>query len=262
MKRHGALRLPRAAERRPVFVPVAPPLLPAPAVEPAPSGGMAPADPAVADREDAEPPAPSIAGNCLSCLRGPCFLGSSLADPGCLTMSDALPSAPAELRAMIAALEAESARMAAETARIGAVLRAKGLYETLPNGDPPRSAKPPAGRLCGGRSTTCGKPPRPRSPARPSTVSASSTTSNARSPGSPPPRASPSAASTRQIASTSCHRGTGSPSSSKKPPDHAPRSRPGGCDATRLTSIPGSGNDGNAAIAKRTLQAGARNHIP
>jgi len=40
-------------------------------------------------------------------------------------MTDALPSDPAELRAMIAALEAENARIAAENARIGAVLRAK-----------------------------------------------------------------------------------------------------------------------------------------
>ncbi len=43
-------------------------------------------------------------------------------------MAEALPSDPVELRAMIAALEAENARMAAENARIGAVLRAK---ETL-----------------------------------------------------------------------------------------------------------------------------------
>jgi transposase len=43
----------------------------------------------------------------------------------CSAVSDALPSDPAELRAMIAALTAENARMAAENARIGAVLRAK-----------------------------------------------------------------------------------------------------------------------------------------
>ena len=40
-------------------------------------------------------------------------------------MPDALPSDPADLRATIAALEAENARMAEENARIGAILRAK-----------------------------------------------------------------------------------------------------------------------------------------
>jgi transposase len=59
LKRHGALRPPGAAEDRPVFVPVAPPLLPAPVSEPAPSGDVASTTP-VAGCENAEPSAPAL----------------------------------------------------------------------------------------------------------------------------------------------------------------------------------------------------------
>jgi transposase len=60
LKRHGAMRPPEVAEGRPVFVPVAPPLLPAPAVEPAPPGDVAPAAPAAAGCEGPEPSASAI----------------------------------------------------------------------------------------------------------------------------------------------------------------------------------------------------------
>lgn len=60
LKRHGAMRPPEAVEGRPVFVPVAPSLLPAPAVEPVPPGDAAPTTPVMVDGEDAEPSAPVI----------------------------------------------------------------------------------------------------------------------------------------------------------------------------------------------------------
>ena len=56
LKRHGALRPPEAAEGRSVFMPVAPPLLPASAVEPVPLGDASP----VADCEAPEPSAPVV----------------------------------------------------------------------------------------------------------------------------------------------------------------------------------------------------------
>jgi transposase len=60
LKRHGAMRPPEAAEGRPVFVPVAPPLLAGPTVEPVPPGDIAPAAPAAAGCEGPEPSAPAI----------------------------------------------------------------------------------------------------------------------------------------------------------------------------------------------------------
>ena len=54
LKRHGALRPPEAVEGRPVFVPVTPPLLPAPAGEPLPPGDVA----STAPRADCEGPEP------------------------------------------------------------------------------------------------------------------------------------------------------------------------------------------------------------
>jgi transposase len=57
LKRHGAMRPPGVEESRPVFVPVAPPLLPAPAVEPAPPGDVASAASAAAGCEAPEAPA-------------------------------------------------------------------------------------------------------------------------------------------------------------------------------------------------------------
>jgi transposase len=60
LKRHGALRPPEAAEDRPVFVPVTPPLLPTLAVEPAPPGDVAPAAPAAAGCKTPKPSAPAI----------------------------------------------------------------------------------------------------------------------------------------------------------------------------------------------------------
>ena len=57
----------------------------------------------------------------------PCFARSSLGDRVGQAMSDALPSDPAELRAAIAGLEAENARMAAEVDRMTATLRAQEL---------------------------------------------------------------------------------------------------------------------------------------
>ena len=59
LKRHGALRPSEAVEGRPVFVPVAPPLLPAPAVEPIPSDDVASTAPA-ADRGGDGPSDPAI----------------------------------------------------------------------------------------------------------------------------------------------------------------------------------------------------------
>jgi transposase len=56
LKRHGAMRPPEAAEGRPVFVPVAPPLLPAPMDEPTAADGVAP-EAAVADCEADAPTA-------------------------------------------------------------------------------------------------------------------------------------------------------------------------------------------------------------
>jgi transposase len=60
LKRHGAMRPPEAVGGRPVFVPVAPPLLPAPAARPVPPGASAPATPVMVDGEDAAPSASAI----------------------------------------------------------------------------------------------------------------------------------------------------------------------------------------------------------
>ncbi len=60
LKRHGALRPPEAVAGRPVFVPVAPPLLLAAAVEPISSEEVSPAAPAAASCEDAELSNPTI----------------------------------------------------------------------------------------------------------------------------------------------------------------------------------------------------------
>ncbi|MEM7500372.1 MAG: transposase [Pseudomonadota bacterium] len=59
LKRHGAMRPPEVVEGRPVFVPVAPPLLPGPVSGPLPSGDVASTAPRV-DCEGPEPPAPAI----------------------------------------------------------------------------------------------------------------------------------------------------------------------------------------------------------
>jgi transposase len=60
LKRHGALRPPEAAEGRPVFVPVAPPLLPAPEVEPGPPGDVVSEASAAAGCESPEPSSSTI----------------------------------------------------------------------------------------------------------------------------------------------------------------------------------------------------------
>lgn len=56
LKRHGALRPPEAVEGRPVFVPVAPPLLPAPPGELVPPGDASPS----MDYEAPKPSTPAI----------------------------------------------------------------------------------------------------------------------------------------------------------------------------------------------------------
>jgi transposase len=60
-------------------------------------------------------------------FRYPCFIGSMCRDLVGSAMSDALPSDPSKLRAMIAALEAENARMTVEVERMTATLRAQEL---------------------------------------------------------------------------------------------------------------------------------------
>ncbi len=52
-------------------------------------------------------------GERLSCLQSPCFFGSSSAGLLCLAVSNDLPSDPGELRATIALLQAENARLSA-----------------------------------------------------------------------------------------------------------------------------------------------------
>lgn len=59
LKRHGAMRPPEVVEGRPVFVPVAPPLLPGPVSDLVPSGDAAPPTP-VARCGNAEPSSSTI----------------------------------------------------------------------------------------------------------------------------------------------------------------------------------------------------------
>ena len=64
---------------------------------------------------------------CINPLRSRCLVGSVCRDLVILAMSETLPSDPDELRAMIAALTVENARMTVEVERMTATPRAQDL---------------------------------------------------------------------------------------------------------------------------------------